>query len=384
MGNLLHRTTWLAALIALSLVTWAQQDPHSTQGGAPHIHPDGSVTFAVKAPHAQQVQLSLDTQPLTAMHSDSAGWWTVTTAALADGLYRYVYIVDSVPTLDINNVYTMRDVYITKNLLIVDREGKCPLAVHDVPHGTVSAVWYDSPTLHSQRRMMVYTPPGYEDDHARYPVLYLLHGSGGDETAWLEQGRVAQVMDNLIASGQATPMIVVMPNGNVDEVATPGSTGAGLVAPSSSHKYEMDGKFELSFADISTWVENHYRTRKVKRYRAIAGLSMGGYHALYISANQPDQFGYVGLFSTAVKRMDKGRCRIYNDLESKLKVQFQDRVRLYWIGIGEDDFLYSENVTLRDMLERNHLRHTYHESSGGHSWSNWRDYLILFAQRLFK
>ena len=192
------------------------------------------------------------------------------------------------------------------------------------------------------------------------------------------------MLDNLIASGAATPMIVVMPNGNVDEKAAPGMGPEGNVQPTFAHKNWMDGTFEQSFNDIMTWVDNNYRTRANKRYRAIAGLSMGGYHSLYISANQPDDFAYVGLFSAAINRMDQGKSTIYNDLEAKLVTQFKQRPKLYWMGIGKDDFLYKDNVKFRELLDKNRLRYTYHESTAGHEWANWRDYLVIFTQLLFK
>ena len=270
------------------------------------------------------------------------------------------------------------------NTFVLDPQGDCPMAVHDVPHGEVRAVWYDSPTLGCTRRMMIYLPPGYELSRQKYPVFYLLHGSGGDETVWLEQGRAAQVLDNLIASGQAEPMIVVMPNGNVDERAASNMSEKGNVQPTFVHKNWMDGKFEETFTDIMNWVDQNYRTRDTKRYRAIAGLSMGGYHSLYISANQPEDFAYVGLFSAAIGRMDQGKSKIYDDLEAKLIAQFKQRPRLYWIGIGKDDFLYKDNTEFRQMLDKNRLRYTYHESGAGHEWANWRDYLVIFTKQLFK
>ena len=218
----------------------------------------------------------------------------------------------------------------------------------------------------------------------KYPVFYLLHGSGGDETVWLEQGRTAQILDNLIATGNAEPMVVVMPNGNIDEQAAAGMTPDNNVQPTFAHKHWMDGTFEESFKDIMAWVENNYRIRAAKRYRAIAGLSMGGYHSLYISANQPEDFAYVGLFSPAISRMDQGKSKIYDDLEAKLLTQFKQRPKVYWMGIGEKDFLYKDNAEFRKLLDKNHMRYTYHESGAGHEWANWRDYLVIFTQLLFK
>ncbi|MBR5102217.1 MAG: esterase family protein, partial [Muribaculaceae bacterium] len=253
------------------------------------------------------------------------------------------------------------------------------------PHGTVSQVWYNSPKLGFTRRMTVYTPPGYDEVKKSYPVLYLLHGMGGDETAWMEQGRTAQILDNLIAEGKAVPMIVVMPNGNADEQAAPGSAPLGLVAPTFSHKHTMDGTYENSFSDVRNYVEKHYRVKADNRHRAIAGLSMGGFHSLYISANSPGEYGYVGLFSAAITPRNEVKSAVYDDIVGKLKKQFASNQQLYWIGIGTDDFLYGANVSFRKLLDENGMagKYIYHESGGGHEWRNWRDYLELFVQLLF-
>ena len=351
---------------------------------SPEIAKDGTVTFKVKAPEADTVKLIIDSRLDTLMKRQGNETWSITLRDLEPDLYMYYYVIDGMKVLDNDNAHALRDVKSVMNTFVLDPKGDCPMAVHDVPHGEVRAVWYDSPTLGTTRRMMIYLPPGYEQDRQRYPVFYLLHGSGGDETVWLEQGRAAQVLDNLIASGNAEPMIVVMPNGNVDEQAASNMSALGNVQPTFAHKNWMDGTFEQTFNDIMTWVDNNYRTRPAKRFRAIAGLSMGGYHSLYISANQPEDFAYVGLFSPAISRMDNGKCKIYDDLEAKLVTQFKQRPKLYWLGIGEKDFLYKDNAEFRKLLDKNRLRYTYHESGAGHEWANWRDYLVIFVQQLFK
>ncbi len=373
-------------LIALTVMTLtaSAQGYFAPPADSPEIAKDGSVTFRVKAADADTVRLIIDSRLDTLMKHTGNETWSITLRDLEPDLYMYHYIVDGMKVLDNENAHTLRDVKNVMNTFVLDPQGDCPMAVHDVPHGTVQAVWYDSPTLNMNRRMMIYLPPGYDQNRQKYPVFYLLHGSGGDETVWLEQGRAAQVLDNLIASGQAEPMIVVMPNGNVDERAASNMSEKGNVQPTFAHKNWMDGKFEESFIDIMNWVDQNYRTRDTKRYRAIAGLSMGGYHSLYISANQPEDFAYVGLFSAAIKRMDQGKSKIYDDLEAKLVTQFKQRPRVYWIGIGKDDFLYKDNTEFRQMLDKNRLRYTYHESGAGHEWANWRDYLVIFTQLIFK
>ena len=380
----MKKIVFLAFMATMALTMSAQQELFGGAKGSPQVHGDNTVSFALKAPQAQQVELQLDYGKPVAMERDTAGIWRHTTQPLAADLYLYNYVVDGVKTLDPDNVYIMRDVATTKNMFFVDGAQSRYYQALDVPHGNVSAVWYDSPTVGKRRRMMVYTPAGYEQGKQRYPVFYLLHGSGGDETAWLHQGQAAQVLDNLIAWGKAVPMIVVMPNGNVDEHAAPGSDQRGLVTPTFAHEQWMEGSFESSFHDIMDYVDKHYRTIRKQSGRAIAGLSMGGFHSLYISANQPKDFGYVGLFSAAIRPGRDVHSPIYDNLEQKLAAQFQQDLRLYWIGIGSDDFLYRSNEQYRALLDRTGHRYTYVESTGGHEWRNWRRYLTQFVPLLFK
>ena len=371
-------------IFTLVVLTLSAQGQFAPSVSSPDITKDGTVTFRVKALGADTVRLIIDSRLDTLMKRQGNETWSITLRGLEPDLYMYYFLVDGMKVLDNENAHTLRDVKSVMNTFVLDPKGDCPMANHDVPHGEVRAVWYDSPTLGTTRRMMIYLPPGYELSRQKYPVFYLLHGSGGDETVWLEQGRTAQILDNLIAEGKAEPMIVVMPNGNIDEQAASNMSALGNVQPTFAHKHWMDGAFEESFKDIMNWVDNNYRTRPAKRYRAIAGLSMGGYHSLYISANQPEDFAYVGLFSPAINRMDQGKSKIYDDLEAKLITQFKQRPKLYWMGIGEKDFLYKDNAEFRKMLDKNRLRYTYHESGAGHEWANWRDYLVIFTQQLFK
>ena len=371
-------------LFVLMAFTMSSQGYFAPTVNSPEIAKNGAVTFKIKAAKADTVRLIIDSRVDTLMKHTGNETWSITLRDLEPDLYMYYFIVDGTKMLDPENAQVLRDVKTVMNTFVLDPQGDCPMAVHDVPHGEVRAVWYDSPTLNATRRMMLYLPPGYELSRQRYPVLYLLHGTGGDETVWLEQGHAAQVLDNLIASGKAEPMIVVMPNGHTDTPAAPGMGPNNNEQPTFAHKQWMEGTFEQSFNDIMNWVDKNYRTRAAKRYRAIAGLSMGGYHSLYISANQPDDFNYVGLFSPAISRMDQGKCKIYDDLEGKLIAQFKQRPRLYWLGIGKDDFLYKDNAEFRKLLDKNRLRYTYHESAAGHEWANWRDYLVIFVQQIFK
>ena len=351
---------------------------------SPIVNADSTATFILNAPKAEKVAIhGLTQQPLD-MKRDSAGNWTLTTPVLPPNLYTYSIDIDGVRTADPSNVYVARDISSLSNVLIIPGGNADLYAVKDVPHGSVSKVWYDSPSLGMNRRMTVYTPAGYKDSSdKKYPVLYLLHGMGGDEDAWNELGRASVILDNMIAAGEVEPMIVVMPNGNAEKAAAPGYTGEGMYIPDGRFSVAPAGKFENSFKDIVSYVDSHYRTLPDKAHRAIAGLSMGGGHSWRTSLWNPDEFGYVGLFSAAV-RWNGGGVDEAEELVAPLKRQFANPPALYWIGIGKEDFLYKLNEDYRQLLDNLNLPYEYHESEGGHTWSNWRDYLTIFLPKLFK
>ena len=279
----------------------------------------------------------------------------------------------------------IRDVATITNVFIIGGERADLYKVNDVPHGTVSKVWYDSPSLGMDRRLTIYTPAGYETSGKRYPVFYLLHGMGGDENAWSELGRATQILDNLIAQGKAEPMIVVMTNGNAALEAAPGESSLGWEKqPTFQLPKTMEGSFEMHFPEVVKFVDNHYRTKANKKNRAIAGLSMGGFHSWHISKHYPDMFNYVGLFSAAIMPGKNATSPVYEDMEGKLATQFAKKPALYWIAIGKTDFLYKANVEYRRLLDEKGYPYEYFENEDGHIWRNWRIYLSEFAPKLFK
>ena len=367
---------------------------------SPVVNADNSVTFNVAAPEAQKVEIVGDFLPIEkvkteqgeserrgpqALKKNEKGVWSFTSAPLQPELYMYNILVDGVKVTDPLNVYAIRDVSSTFSIFMVKGGVDGLYQVQNVPHGTVSKTWYKSSTANMTRRLTIYTPAGYEQSKEKYPVLYLLHGMGGDENAWSELGRATQIMDNLIASGKAKPMIVVMPNGNISQEAAPGESSEGLKIPSMQLPKTMDGNFETAFQDVVNFVEQNYRVKADKAHRAIAGLSMGGFHSLYISINNPNSFDYIGLFSAAIKpRQKEVSSPIYKDPESKVDNLFKHSPKLLWMGIGNTDFLYKENADLRHYLDSKHYPYTYLETNGGHIWRNWRIYLTTFAQKLFK
>lgn len=357
---------------------------------SPQINKDNTVTFRLMAPNAQSVKLQGDWMPgegwtpkLQDLQKDENGLWSFTTQVLPSDLYSYTFIVDGLKVLDPNNVYQVRDVATVMNIFLVEGGLGDLYKVQDVPHGTVTRCWYDSPKLDSPRRITIYTPPGYEGNTDKYPVFYLLHGMGGDEEAWMALGRASQILDNLIAQGKAKPMIVVMPNGHTSNTAAPGESDKGFYKPDMRTPDVFSGDMEANFGDIIKFVEDNYRVKSDKQSRAIAGLSMGGFHSLYISANYPNTFDYVGLFSPAILPPANAASTIYADLEAKLLAQKANGYRLYWIAIGNTDFLFQNVVDYRSKLDEMKFTYQYRESDGGHIWANWRLYLSEFAQMLF-
>lgn len=396
----------VAALCLTGMMAQAQQNLSWGQGEqlvSPEINVDNTVTFRMTAPEARKVQVTGDFLPTQRMETpfgtydapgvadlvkDDKGIWSFTSEPLASELYTYNMIVDGVKIIDPLNVYNIRDINNLFSVLLVGGDARTELyKVNKVPHGTVSKVWYESPTAGLTRRLTVYTPAGYETGGREYPVLYLLHGIGGDENAWSELGRAVQILDNLIAQGKAEPMMVVMTNGNISQEACPGETSEGFPVPTITLPKTMEGSFETAFPDVVNFVEKTYRVKKDKAHRAIAGLSMGGFHSLHVSINNPEMFDYVGLFSAAVDRQntaDGGFPNIYADRDRKIDGLFDKNPKLFWIGIGKTDFLYKNNNDLRAYLDSKGHKYTYLETEGGHVWRNWRIYLSEFVPLLFK
>lgn len=366
---------------------------------SPEVHDDSSVTFRLFAPNAKSVQVTGDFLPSVKMETpmglmdgpgkaeltkDENGVWSFKSTPLSPELYGYSFVIDGFATTDPSNPFLIRDVASVTNIFIVGGGHADLFKTNDIPHGTVARRWYDSPGLGMDRRITVYTPPGYENSAEKYPVLYLLHGAGGDEEAWISLGRTAQILDNLIAEGKVKPMIVVMPNGNVIQDGAPGEGSKNFYKPQFMIPKTMDGTYEGAFEDIIKFVESNYRVKADKANRAIAGLSMGGYHTLHISRYYPNTFDYMGLFSAAIMPREDATGKVYSNFDETLKVQMDNGYKLYWIAIGKTDFLYKANEEYRSKLDAMGMKYTYVESEGGHTWRNWRVYLSQFAPQLFQ
>ncbi len=367
----------------------------TTTLSAQTLQPNGDVLFCYNHQDATKAVVVVDGKPFP-MTQTTAGVWEATVQGLTPDLHTYLFYINDVPSLDPNNPHRMRDLGSTFNYFIIAGGEADTYAAQQVPHGTVQQVWYPT-AAGGNRRLSIYLPPSYGTGDKYYPVLYLLHGSGGDELAWLELGRAAEILDNQIAAGKAKEMIVVMPNGNIYQDASPTYYEGAPIW--SNDKIRISGAFESSFSDIISFVEKNYRTITKKHSRAIAGLSMGGYHAMHISHYFNQLFDYIGLFSptyspisiderkmnnmTLTFPQDRNAPRIYRNIEKDLERQFLTPPTLYWIAIGKDDFLYNENVQYRAYLDSKGYPYTYYETGGGHSWDRWRHYLTLFVEKLF-
>jgi enterochelin esterase family protein len=355
---------------------------------SPEIQKDNKVTFNIYAPDAEMVALSGGWMEgwgtREEMVRNDTGLWSLTVGPLAPEIYTYSMWVDGVKTLDGANTAVMRDGIRYESMLLVPGPASDLYAVKDVPHGTLAKVWYDSPTLGMNRRMYVYTPGNYEGGYDTYPVLYLLHGGGGDEDAWSTLGRACQILDNLIAQRKARPMIVVMTNGNPGDAASPNEAPPRKQGSGTGEFLMASGQFEKSLVDdVIPFVEEHYRTKEGKANRAVSGLSMGGMQTMNLAFDYGMVFDYYGVMSMGLTT-GPGGAEWFQNVDARLNSLRTSGYKLYWIGCGTDDFLYDAAQNLVRKLDEAGMEYTYRESTGGHTWSNWRIYLTELAPLLFR
>ena len=335
---------------------------------------DGQVTFRLKADYATDVQLYGSWMPgygdRIQLQRGQNYIWEVTIPAPTPEIYTYNFFVDGVSVSDPTNVLMQRDGTRYLSMLLIDGE-RSENYKEANKRGSVSHVWYDSELLGSNRRMTVYTPYGYETSKkTKYPVLYLLHGGGGDEEAWSSMGRAAQILDNLIEKGLAEPMIVVMPNGN------PGQQAAVTLNLDTKQVQTPNAYVTSLVKEIIPFVEKNYRAIPKKEARAIAGLSMGGGHTTSATMLFPGVFDYICPMSCGLRDGE--------NVDAQMQGIKKAGYKLYWIGCGTDDFAWPGTETMVEILKRNGMEHTLFASDGGHVWYNWRYYLNTFAQLLFK
>lgn len=357
---------------------------------SPEIHEDGSVTFRTLARSAEKVALAGNWMagmgPSVALAKNDTGLWSVTIDPLPSEMYTYTFLIDGVRTLDPANAMIIRDGVRNESMFIIPGERGALYSPGNVPHGTLAKVWYPSPSLGLDRLMYVYTPPGYQQGTSQYPVLYLLHGGGGDEDAWTTLGRAPHILDNLIAAGKAKPMIVVMTNGNPGQAAAPGAAPPRRDAAPQNPGAMGQGLFEESLVkDVIPFIEANYRAIPSKDSRAVTGLSMGGMQAMNLANTFPEVFSWYGIMSMGL--VDRSRFGGNEDPSTRVKNLENLRKsspKLYWVACGKTDFLYQSALDLCKFLDENKFPYEYFETAGGHTWPEWRIYLAELAPKLFR
>lgn len=341
--------------------------PSAPRPVSPEIHPDGRITFRLQAPKATKVSViceAVGTQPLT---KDEQGLWSLTVGPVAPGIYDASFDVDGLRITDplSPNVFGNRQ----GSRGYVEVPGPAGHPRHDewrdVPHGAVTIHWYTSAATGERRRVHVYTPPGYpKTPDARYPVTYLLHGSGDNDSHWTLLGRANVIADNLLADGRVVPMLIVMPDGHL----------ASRERARSREAFEKD-----LLESLVPLVEANYRVQADPQHRAIVGLSMGGGQSIGAGLGHLEKFAWVGAFSAAVSGQDPVLAGLRADVNAA-----NQKLKLLWIGIGKDDFLLTRNHEFIKALEELKIRHTYQETAGSHAWGVWRGYLAEFLPLLFR
>lgn len=350
---------------------------------SPEVSEERKVTFRLFAPRAESVGLFATDIPgvgvAKPMEKGEEGIWAVTVGPIEPGAYRYRFTVDRVQVVDPQNPLTSESQANAWSLVYVP--GADFMDTKDVPHGAVAEVTYRSKSLGRFRRMHVYTPPGYGLESRKYPVLYLLHGAFDCDDSWSTVGRAGFILDNLIAAGKAQPMIVVMPAGH-----TGGPGALGPRGPGSTRD-----EFVQDFTeDIVPYVEKNYPVIADREHRAIAGLSMGGAQALTIFLSDLRKFAYLGVFSSGVFGIAGTRPPAEGpSWEERYKEALEDAeakkgIALVWFATGSEDFLVETSRATVALLKKHGFDVTYKESAGGHTWTNWREYLRDFAQLLFR
>ena len=359
----------------------------------PRIDAEGRVQVRIKAPEANKVKVNFWSGPKLDMEKQPDGFWTVTTPAQVPGLHYYVINVDGADLSDPGSTAYFGGSRYTSAVEIPE-PGSTYYSIQNVPHGQVRDVWYHSKVTGSWRHAMVYLPPDYEANaKKRYPVLYLQHGGGENETGWIRQGRANVILDNLIAAGEAKPMIIVMAYGYARRAgaAAPAVTGPASGSPQAAQaRNEMARVFEEDITQVLIpFVDKTYRTVADRDHRAMAGLSMGGFQTFHVTLNNLDLFSHIGGFSGAAGLMDEGKPNIKTDFNGVFAdpVAFGKKVHLLYLGVGtaEAERFTTRIRALDAALTEAGIQHVYWESPGtDHEWQTWRRNLKDFASRLFR
>jgi enterochelin esterase-like enzyme len=364
----------LLAALAAGLISFGQT-PSPDGLVSPEVHPDRTVTFRVRAPKASEVSLYGDWMAVgkpQPMAKDAQGVWSVTTEPLESNGHLYWFNVDALAIADpVNPVIKLRQ-RTSASLVEVPAVPPAVWDLRDVPHGSVVTEWQKSAVLNRTERIVVYLPPGYQKGSSRYPVLYLVHGSGDVPESWTNAGHANLILDNLIADGKAKPMIVVMPAGHATPFGAPREVAA--------NNNELFEKYLTT--EVIPSIESVYRVAPGPHNRALAGLSMGGGHTIYTGFSEPGLFSALGIFSPGLPR----------DFDSHFKAvladpkSFNKKVGLVWIACGDADntVQYPRIKAWAESLEKSGIHESFHTYSGAHTWPVWRMSLADFVPLLFR
>lgn len=358
----------LAALAAQSPLA-AQQAPRPVL--SPEVHADRTVTFRLRAPEAREVSLTGEfIDGPQALTKGADGVWSVTLGPVAPEIYEYEFTIDGMTFLDPRNpaVKTNQGPAVVSSLLTVRGDEPFFFDVGAVPHGTVSIRTYDSRVTGRSRDVYVYTPPGYSEHSEPMPVLYLLHGADGQNKSWTELGRANVILDNLMAAGRLTPMIVVMPYG----YAYPWDAGVA------GDKQQADFLADLK-TELIPFIESQYQVRRDREYRALAGLSRGGSQTINIGLRNLDLFSRLGVFSASAGGTPETALA---DVAAN-GAQVNDQLELFWIGMGVEDGGYENAKKLSAFLTANRISHSFREMHAAHTWIAWRTFLNDMAPLLW-
>ena len=395
----------LFAVAAFSAFAFAQAQPQRPiQVTSPEVQADHKITFRILAPQAEKVRLSGGDMPGMGQGKELTkgenGVWEITIGPIDAGAYRYNFNVNGVTVIDPRNPSISESNNNVWSLVVVP--GSDSFDTKNVPHGAVSAVTYYSTALGKFRRMHVYTPPGYESGKGKYPIFYLLHGAGDSDVAWTSVGRAGFILDNLIAAGKAKPMVIVMPAGHTSQAFRMGGPPAPGATP-------PPDEFVKEFTtDIMPYTEKNYRVLLDRGNRAIAGLSMGGGQTLNIAIPNLEKFAYIGVYSSgllqgfnrapggpgapaapAANAPAPGTLNPTGEAWEKTNqaklddASLKKGLKLFWFATGKEDFLLSTTNGTVGLLKKHGFNAEFHESAGGHTWINWRNYLTEFAPQLF-
>jgi enterochelin esterase-like enzyme len=376
----------LSVIMLAGALTVMGQPPRGPLVISPQVNPDKTVVFRYLAPRANEVKLSAQfLKEQLPMAKDTSGIWSVTVGPIEPDIYPYSFNVDGVTVMDPANVAFFPNERFKASLVDVTADPPLVHAVKDVPHGTVTYAYYPS-SDNTTGSLVIYTPPGYDKDQSKnYPVFYLISGTTDTEETWFKVGRTNFILDNLIAEGKAKPMIIVMPYGNV---AARVAAQSGAPKPAdpmgreSADALKRAKAFENDLVNnVVPYIEKNYRAIQTRESRAIGGFSRGGGQTLRSAFGNMDKFAWICCYASYLSsnEMERDYRSIYENA-----ARTNQQLKLFWIGVGNEDFLYNSTVEFMDFLKAKGVNYKSRITSGGHTWMNTKKYLSETAQLLFQ